>query len=49
MFLEDIARSIEFSVGLNRDYEDNIEVENIKGNFKEYFSYKHYSYLRYDF
>ena len=34
MFLDDITKGIEFSVGLNRDYEKNIEIENINGNFK---------------
>lgn len=49
MFLDDITKGIEFSVGLNRDYEKNIEIENINGNFKEYFFYKNYYYTRYDF
>ena len=49
MFLEDITKSIEFSIGLSREYEQNVEIENIKGNFKEYFFYKNYSYMRYDF
>lgn len=49
MFLEDITKSIEFSIGLSREYEQNVEIENIKGNFKEYFFYKNYSYIRYDF
>lgn len=49
LFLEDIVKSIEFSIGLSRDNEQNIEIENINGNFEEYFVYKNCTYLRYDF
>ena len=49
LFLEDIVRSIEVSIMLNNNAEKNIEIENIKGDFKSYFLYKNSTYLRYDF
>lgn len=46
LFLEDIVRSIEFSIVLYKDGNRNIEIENTKGNFKRYYEF---TYLEYNF
>ena len=46
LFLEDIVRSIEFSIVLYKNGNRNIEIENTKGNFERYFES---TYLEYNF